>query len=138
VHPWTRTADGKTQCSAHGGDPFEPHLGGRCPLCVASPTAPALGEWERLADEAKQRGLPSILDYEERFVSMADSAEEKFSDPADMQGMERKGYLDTAVKALRAALEIARYRDDWARIEYRERLKKLGRNGSGKRIKEGN
>ncbi len=135
---WSRTADGKSTCDVHGGEPFEPHKGGGCAACNANPGAVAvpLGEWEQLAAEAKRRGLPDILGYEQRFVAFADAAEQSHAD-AGLAPMERLKALDTAVKSLRAALEIARYRDDWSRIEYRERLKKLGRDGSGKKV-EGN
>lgn len=99
---------------------------------MSAPAAISPGEFEQLAAEAKRRGLPDILGYEQRFVAFADHAESQFEEES-LAPMERAKYLDTAVKSLRAALEIARYRDDWSRIEYRERLKKLGRNGSGQK-----
>ena len=117
-------------CSAQ----VDPAKGQFC--SCAPPTGPeqvSPGEWEQLAAEAKRRGLPDILTYEQRFVAMADAAEEQFRDGEDLNEMVRAKYLDTAIKSLRAALEIAKYRDDWARIEYRERLAKLGVNGSGKK-----
>jgi hypothetical protein len=136
---WSRTADGKSTCDVHGGEPFEPHKGGACADCRAAgpkAVAPPAGEWAQLGDEAKRRGLPDILGYEQEFVALGKAAKDAFAEADDPK--DKGTFLSAAIKSYRAALEVARYRDDWARIEYREQLQKLGRNGSGKKVKEGN
>lgn len=120
---WRPTRDGRIHCTRH--DETFPR-GRQCKGCDSDPPPK-----EREDEQQPETDVLSVADHERRFCELADLAERWAQDEADgggEQGPNRstaQRLLDTAIKARRAAAELARAREDWQSVERLERTVQL-------------
>jgi hypothetical protein len=142
VSTWRPTKTG-IYCTAH--DEHFPK-GRDCQICAIEKPAPAALE---SAPDPAIAGLPSAADHERAFLAVAETAERWAHDvvnagpEGDDEGeMPRPSHgtaaklLDCAIKARRAACELTRWREDWARTKETERQAALLRQRGPSRVDE--
>lgn len=144
--PWRPLPDkpGHYTCTEHGG---EWTRGRVCPRCAVGSVqyARETSEAETIQAQARELGLPTVLDHEQWYLGLASNAERIAADlqkqPKKPKGKAKRGrpekppllaiakFLEIALKARGRAAALTEWRDDWARTE---RLRREAQRGGGR------
>lgn len=124
ARPWIRAGE-KTRCTRHSVDFVLPNT---CPGCGADPGAPIEDEIDAPLPKPP-KGCKSLVQLEHWFTELAIAAAKSAASLAriprrkrdfhDESGMAK--HRDVAIKAMRAAGELALRRDDKALVDAREK-----------------
>jgi hypothetical protein len=149
VGVWTPTRSGDIRCTKHDETFAKGKVCSRC--AIDPPTEKEMAKGAKRARPPRRRGLPSPEDHEREFLAIAELAMEwaKHEEaaagrlvPGSEDDEEGGGFvagpsrstaaklLDCSIKARRAAVQLAQWREDWERTDV---LEKAAREVTGRR-----